>query len=289
VSQFAKVKKAVIPAAGYGTRFLPATKAIPKEMAFILHKPALQWIVEEAVSAGVEEVIIVTSADKTAIQDHFRPRPALLQTLRQKNNAAAVAEMEALERLGERVRFVFQEEQLGLGHAILCAAEAVGDESFLVLLGDALIQSEVPCSRQLVQAHSDMDGASVIGLQTVPRERVHRYGIVAGEAVSPRLYQLTELVEKPSAEEAPSNLAIAGRYLLSAKIFEELRHTAPGKGGEIQLTDALQALVRKESVCGYVYEGRRLDIGNPHGYLEALLAYAQTDPAYDELLNHLEG
>jgi len=274
------IRKAVIPAAGLGTRFLPAAKAVPKEMALILDRPAIQWIVEEALAAGVEEVIIVSCAGKPAIAEHFTPRPELLASLRQRGRREAVAALEHLDQISRHVRFVWQDEQRGLGHAVLCAADAIGDEPFLVLLGDALVRSEVPCARRLTEIAAETGGYSVVGLERVPSDRVGRYGIVGGKQLRDRLFQLSELVEKPAPGQAPSDLAIAGRYLLTPRVLEFLRRARPGHGGEIQLTDAIRALVTEEPVFGYVYEGKRYDIGDPLACFEAVLAFARADPAY---------
>ena len=272
------IRKAVIPAAGFGTRFLPATKSIPKEMVPVLDRPAIQWIVEEAVDAGVQEVIIVTSKSKPALCEHFTPRPELEAQL--KNKPERLASLQHLNDLGRRVRFVYQEEQRGLGHAVLCAEKAVGGDPFLVLLGDALVRSCVSCSRQLVAAWKRAGEHSVIGLQEVPRGRVHRYGIVAGRRIDRQLLQLDDLIEKPSPEQTPSCLAIAGRYLLTPGIFDALHRTPPGRGQEIQLTDAVRRLTQSEPVFGCVYEGVRHDIGNPLDYLTTLVAYGLDHPDY---------
>ncbi|OGV64089.1 MAG: hypothetical protein A3K19_06060 [Lentisphaerae bacterium RIFOXYB12_FULL_65_16] len=275
-----RIRKAVIPAAGYGTRFLPAAKAVPKEMMCVADRPVIQWIVEEALTAGVDEVVIVTSPRKDAITAHFRPDTALNAALRAAGRTEALSELERLDRIGDRVRFVMQTEQKGLGHAVLCAAGAVGEEPFLVLLGDALVCGERPAAVQLVDAYTERDGGCVIGLEQVPMERVSRYGVVAGTRLSDRLYQLSDLVEKPTAAEAPSDLAIAGRYILTPEVFAALRQTTPGRGGEIQLTDAIRAVLPHTPVYGLRYTGRRYDIGNPVGYLEAAQAFAQRDPRF---------
>ncbi len=277
------IRQAVIPAAGFGTRFLPATKAVPKEMAVILDRPALQWIVEEALAAGVDEVIIVTSPDKPALRRHFQADPAGLARLRgQASRAEALAALERLEEISTHVRFVEQLEQRGLGHAILCAADALDkDRPFLVLLGDALVRGPRPCAAVMTELSREFGGCSVVGLERVPREKVSRYGIVAGTAVrDDRLFKLDRLVEKPSLAEAPSDLAVAGRYVLTPAVLDLLRSTRPGVGGEIQITDAIQTLLATEPVYGWRYEGIRHDIGNPIDYLAAALAYAAEDPLY---------
>ena len=282
MSEAGTVRRAVIPAAGYGTRFLPATKAVPKELMVIADRPALQWIVEEALAAGVEDVIVVTSARKEALRQHFGPDRGLLERVKGSGKADAARALERVEEIGRHVRFVRQEEQRGLGHAVLCAAEAVGREPFLVLLGDALVASETPCSRQLADTHR-RTGGGVIGCRRVARENVSRYGIVDGEPVDDRLMAVRDLVEKPETDRAPSRTAIAGRYLLPPEIFDALRSCPPGKAGEIQLTDAMRALIGTVPMHALVYEGRRYDLGNPVDYLEAALAYAACDPRFERL------
>lgn len=268
--------KALIPAAGYGTRFLPATKTVPKEMLPIGAKPALQLIVEEAIAAGCDEVVVVTSPDKPSLQAHFAADPVWRARCAKKPEIDA--ELAHVEDLGRRIRWAFQIEQKGLGHAVLQAVDILRSESepILVLLGDALVSGEAPSARMaaLSQAHA---GASVIGLEEVPPERVSRYGIVrpgAAEDDEGRVFPLEDLVEKPAPEAAPSRLAIAGRYLLDPAIFDLLASQKPGVGGEIQLTDAIRRLLAKKPVYGYRYPGTRHDIGNPAGYLKALQAFA---------------
>lgn len=266
--------KALIPAAGYGTRFLPASKVIPKEMLPILDKPALQWIVEEALDAGAEEVVIVTSPDKPSLRSHFTPDPVWRARLASKPDAAAA--LAHLDAISLKVRFVEQAEQRGLGHAVLQAAPLLRDEAepFLILLGDALVRGTVPCSRDMVALSRSRGGASLVGLERVPPEKVSRYGIAAGLPDGhDRLYRLTGIVEKPTPEKAPSDLAVAGRYLLDPRIFGYLAEERVGHGGEIQLTDAIQRLLAEVPVYGYRYPGQRHDIGNPKDYLATLIAY----------------
>ena len=263
--------KAIIPAAGHGTRFFPASKVIPKELLPVAGKPAIQWIVEEALDAGVDEVIIVTSPEKTLLRQYFTEEPIWYERL--KNKEAAKTALKKVDEISTKVRFVEQTEQLGLGHAVLQAAPLVKDEKdpVLILLGDALVLSETPCSRTMVEASKTYNNASVVGLEQVPPEKVSRYGIVAGEPTNQdNLYQLNTLIEKPSLDEAPSDLAIAGRYLLHPHIFDFLQKTGAGHGGEIQLTDAISSLLNDHPVYGYQYPGKRFDIGNPTGYLETL-------------------
>lgn len=265
--------KAVIPAAGYGTRFLPATKTVPKEMLPVGARPAIQLIVEEALSAGAERVVVVTSPDKPSIRRHFDVDARWRELCAGKPEVDA--ELAHLEEIGRKVEWVFQMEQRGLGHAVLQAAPFFvdgADEAALVLLGDALVSGEAP-SPAMAEISRSHGGASVVGLEEVPVEKVSRYGIVGGHEVSGRVYELEELVEKPAIDDAPSRLAIAGRYLLDSAIFRLLATQAPGKGGEIQLTDAIRRLLQDRPVYGYRYPGRRHDIGNPQGYFETLQAF----------------
>ena len=273
--------KAVIPAAGYGTRFLPASKTIPKEMLPVGAKPAIQLIVEEAVAAGADEVVVVTSRDKPSLMKHFAPDPVWRARCAKKPEIDA--EMAKLEELGKRIVWVYQEEQKGLGHAVLQAADALRGETdpVLVLLGDALVSGEPP-SAAMAEVSRAYGGASVVGLEEVPLEKVSRYGIVKGERVElpqgalakGEAYRLSDLVEKPAPEAAPSRLAIAGRYLLDPAVFGLLASQKPGVGGEIQLTDSIRRLLDGHAVYGYRYPGKRHDIGNPQGYFETLAAFA---------------
>ena len=268
--------KALIPAAGYGTRFFPASKVIPKELLPVGAKPAIQWIVEEALSAGVDEVIIITSPEKTLLRSYFEEDPIWYERL--KNRDEATAALKRVDEISSRIRFVEQTAQLGLGHAVLQAAPLLKDEKepVLILLGDALVHSNPPCSCKMVELSRSYNGASVVGLEEVPPEKVSRYGIVAGEQLDgENIIKLTGLVEKPSLKEAPSHLAIAGRYLLHPKIFDLLAETNAGHGGEIQLTDAIRSLLASQTVLGYQYPGTRYDIGNPQGYLETLEAFKE--------------
>ena len=277
--------KALIPAAGYGTRFLPASKTIPKEMLPVGAKPAIQLIVEEALAAGADQVVIVTSPDKPSLRRHFEVDAVWHERCAKKPEVEA--ELTHLEEIGKRLVWTFQTEQKGLGHAVLQAAELLRceREPVLVLLGDALVSGEAP-SAAMAAISLVHGGASVVGLEEVPPEKVSRYGIVAGEPLvsapsgtgfdPARVLRLTDLVEKPSVEVAPSRLAIAGRYLLDPEVFALLSTQPPGHGGEIQLTDAIRRLLSDRPVYGYRYPGRRHDIGNPAGYLETLVAFAQS-------------
>lgn len=260
---------AIIPAAGHGTRFYPVAKSVPKEMLPVDGKPVIQWIVEEAVEAGADEVIIVTSPGKPSLRDYFTPNPGLTACLSAK--PAAAAALERLDALSSRVRFVEQREQRGLGHALFQTMPLIRGsvDPVLVLLGDALVCGP-NASAELLARSRENGGASVVGLERVPREKVSRYGIVAGRSAGcSGLLRLTDIVEKPVPDQAPSDLAVAGRYLLSPRLFDFLAEERIGVGGEIQLTDAIRRLLLEASVYGYTYSGQRHDIGNPVGYLKA--------------------
>jgi len=268
-----KVKKAVIPAAGYGTRFLPATKAQPKEMLAIVDKPAIQYIVEEAVAAGIEDILIINGRNKESIVNHFDKAPELEHALESKGKTDYLKLVQSISGLA-RVHFVRQQEMKGLGHAISCAKAFVGDEPFAVLLGDDIVYNpDKPCLKQLMDVYEEK-GCSVVGVQTVDPSQVDKYGIIAGKEIAPRTYKLSGMVEKPSAEEAPSNAAILGRYVLTPEIFAHLEKTKPGKGGEIQLTDALHALLEEQGIYAYDFEGQRYDTGDKLGFLKATVEYA---------------
>ena len=272
-----KVKKAVIPAAGWGTRFLPGTKATPKEMLPIVDTPTIQYIVEEAVKAGIEDICIITSPHKKAIEDHF-DRSLELENLLERDGKTAMAE--SVKAIGEiaRVVSIRQKEALGLGHAILCAKSFVGDEPFAVLLGDDVVYNdERPCIGQLIDVYNEY-GKSVLGVQTVAPENTHKYGIIAGENIGDRTYAVSDMVEKPKPGEAPSNVAVLGRYVITPEIFAHIEKTAPGAGGEIQLTDALRTLAKEQGMYAYDFVGRRYDVGDKLGFLEATVEYALRRP-----------
>ena len=268
-----KIRKAIIPAAGLGTRFLPATKAQPKEMLPIVDKPTLQYIIEECVASGIEEILIITGRNKKSIEDHFDRSVELEMELEK------AGKQEMLEMVREisdmvNVHFIRQKQPRGLGHAILCAKTFVGDEPFAVLLGDDVVYNDQkPCLKQLIDCYGEYK-TSVLGVQTVDPQDVNKYGIVGGLHIEDRVYKVKELVEKPSVEEAPSNVAILGRYIITPKIFEILENTAPGKGNEIQLTDALLKLIEHEAMYAYDFEGRRYDVGDKLGFLQATVEYA---------------
>jgi UTP--glucose-1-phosphate uridylyltransferase len=277
-----KIRKAVIPAAGLGTRFLPAAKAVPKELLPIVDKPAIQYIVEEAVASGVEQVILITARGKGAIEDHFDTSFELEEILKRQKKDDLLRMVQELSGI-VKVTAIRQQSPKGLGHAVLCAREAVGEEPFAVLLGDDIVDSDPPCLSQMVEVFRQMQGG-VIALQRVPEAETHLYGVISGEQVKERVYRITGLVEKPSPDQAPSNLAVIGRYVLPPEIFPILEHTVPGKGGEIQLTDALQELARTMPLYGYEFTGDRYDAGDKVGYLEANIAFALKRPEMAERL-----
>lgn len=270
------IRKAVIPAAGLGTRFLPAVKAIPKELLPIVDKPTIQYIVEEAVDSGIEQVILITAHGKGAIEDHFDISFELEEILKRQKKEDLLRVVQEVSSMARMIA-IRQKEPKGLGHAVLCAREAVGDESFAVMLGDDIVDSDPPCLAQMVEVFRKMHGG-VIALQRVPETETHLYGVISGEKVDERTYRITGLVEKPAPEQAPSNLAVIGRYLLPREIFPILEHTLPGKGGEIQLTDGLQALANSMPLYGYEFTGDRYDAGDKVGYLEANIAFALKRP-----------
>jgi UTP--glucose-1-phosphate uridylyltransferase len=271
-----KIRKGVIPAAGLGTRFLPATKAVPKELLPIVDKPTIQYIVEEAVASGIEEIILITARGKGGIEDHFDVSVELEETLKKTKKDDL---LRLVRKISEMVRVVAirQKEPKGLGHAVLCAREAVGDEPFAVLLGDDIVDADPPCLAQMMEVSRQKNGG-VIALLRVPETETHLYGIIRGEHVDERIYQIAEMVEKPKPEQAPSNLAVIGRYVLPPEIFPILEKTPPGKGGEIQLTDALQELARMQPLFGYEFMGDRYDAGDKVGYLQANIAFALKRP-----------
>ena len=270
-----KIRTAVIPAAGLGTRFLPATKAQPKEMLPIVDKPCIQYIIEEAIDSGIEDILIITGRNKRAIEDHFDRAVELELTLKAQGKYDLLGLVQELSRV--TIHYVRQKEPKGLGHAVLCAKHFVGDEPFAVLLGDDIMDAEVPVLKQLMDVYEDCEG-SVLGVQEVPKDRVSSYGVVKPVAVKERLWRAGDLVEKPSVEGAPSRLAVLGRYIISPEIFGILEKTEPGRGGEIQLTDALKKLSEREPVYAYEFEGRRYDVGDKQGYLEATVDFALKRP-----------
>ncbi|NLK36005.1 MAG: UTP--glucose-1-phosphate uridylyltransferase GalU [Gracilibacteraceae bacterium] len=282
-----KVKKAIIPAAGLGTRFLPATKAQPKEMLPIVDKPTIQYIVEEAIDSGIEEILIVTGRNKRAIEDHFDRSVELELELARKNNNGLLKQVQDISNLVD-IYYIRQKEAKGLGHAIYCARTFVGNEPFAVLLGDDVVSARVPCLRQLMDVFEDYS-KTVLGVQKVNPEEVNKYGIIGYDEISERLYKVKNLVEKPSKENAPSNVAILGRYIITPEIFDILRETEPGSGGEIQLTDALRTLGKNQPMYAYNFEGRRYDIGSKLGFLQATVEFAlQREDLKDEFREYLK-
>ena len=268
-----KVRKAVIPAAGLGTRFLPATKAVPKEMLPIIDKPTLQYIVEEAVESGIEDILIVTGRNKSAIEDHFDKSYELEAELQKKGKTEELKTVQSIWK-NVRIHSVRQKEPKGLGHAIGCAESFVGDEPFAVLLGDDIVHNpDKPALRQMMEIYEKRN-VSILGVQTVDWSNVDKYGIVDGENIDDRLFDVKGLVEKPDRDKAPSNAAILGRYIINPGIFGILKTTRPGKGDEIQITDALLDLARTEGMVAYDFIGRRYDAGDKQGYLEATVEYA---------------
>jgi len=271
-----RIRKAVLPAAGLGTRFLPATKAQPKEMLPIVDKPTIQYVVEEAAASGIEDIIIVTGRGKNAIEDHFDRSLELEIALERKGKSEQLQE---IQRISELTSFCYvrQKEPLGLGHALLVARAFVGNEPFAVLLGDDIIDAETPCLRQMISAF-DMYRSSIIAVQQVSREETSSYGIIDHKPVEDSVYRIQDLVEKPSPDTAPSDLAIIGRYILTPEIFDALEETIPDEGGEIQLTDGLRVLLRTQAIYGLAFRGRRYDAGSKLGFLKATVQFALKRP-----------
>ena len=276
--------KAVIPAAGLGTRFLPATKAQPKEMLPVYDKPTIQYVIEESVNSGVDDILIVTGKGKRSIEDHFDRSFELEHHLKTKGKEDFLKEIEYISELAD-IHFIRQKKQKGLGDAIYCAKKHVGNDPFVVMLGDTITKDTVPCTKQLIDIHEKY-GKSVIALEEVPDEKVERYGIIGGEEIEPNIYQIDKLVEKPPLRVAPSNLAIMGRYVLTPDIFDCIENVEPGYGGEIQLTDALSKL---DEIYGQVFKGQSYDIGNRIDWLKTSLKFALEDEkAKDDILNFIK-
>jgi UTP--glucose-1-phosphate uridylyltransferase len=272
-----RVRKAVFPAAGLGTRFLPATKAQPKEMLPLVDKPAIQYVVEESVASGLDQIIIVTGRSKRSVEDHFDTAFELEHYLRERGKLEDLGQIQAISKLAE-FSYVRQQEPLGLGHAILVARALVGDEPFGVFLGDDIIGgAHVPCMRQLLDVYAKYEGP-VIAVERVPRERIHQYGVIAGRNLAGNVWEISDLVEKPKAEEAPSDLAIIGRYVLTPDLFPILAATAADKRGEIQLTDGLRTLRRQRPMYAVEFEGKRYDTGDKLGFLKATVEFALARP-----------
>lgn len=264
-----RIRKAVVLAAGYGTRMLPATKAQPKESLPLVDKPIIQYTVEEAVAGGLHQVVIVTAASKRAVEDHFDRSLELELTLQEKGDTARLAEIRRISELAD-IMYVRQTEQRGIGHAVLQARHAIGDEPFLLMFPDDVLVADVPVAKQMVDVFEER-GGSVIAVQTVAEDEVEQYGIVGGDDAGGRVTRVTSLVEKPKPADAPTRLGIVGRYVLTPRIFEMIEQTPPGKGREIQITDALAALARVEPVFAYEFEGRRYDTGRPLGLMKAAI------------------
>lgn len=281
------VKKAIIPAAGLGTRFLPATKSQPKEMLPIVDKPTLQYIIEEAIASGIEEILIITGRNKKSIEDHFDKSVELELELEQKGKKEMLEMVRDISNM-VNIHYIRQKEPKGLGHAIHCAKSFIGNEPFAVLLGDDIVDNETPCLKQLITAYDEYK-TSILGVQEVAKEDTCKYGILDVKHIEDRVYKVKDMVEKPSVEEAPSNIAILGRYIITPAIFDILENQEPGKGGEIQLTDALKTLGKQEAIYAYNFEGRRYDVGDKLGFLEATIDFAlKRNNLKDELLDYMK-
>lgn len=276
--------KAVIPAAGFGTRFLPATKAQPKEMLPVFDKPTIQYVIEEAVASGIDDILIVTGKNKHSIEDHFDKSFELEYTLKQAGKTKYLKQVQDITDLAD-ICYIRQKEQKGLGDAIYCAKKHVGDEPFAVMLGDTITKGKTPCTKQLIDIYNKYE-ASAISLEKVPQEKVERYGIIKGVEIEQDVYQIDELVEKPPVNEAPSNLAIMGRYVLTPDIFDKIKETGAGVGGEIQLTDALAKL---DKIYGNTFEGKTYDIGNRLEWLKTSIEFAMDDEeSKNDLINYMK-
>jgi UTP--glucose-1-phosphate uridylyltransferase len=284
-----RVRKAVLPAAGFGTRFLPATKAIPKEVLPLVDRPIIQYAVEEAVASGIEQIIIVIATGRSAIEDHFDSNPTLDRWLEERGDIDVLRQVRRISEIGP-IAFVHQKEQLGLGHAVLMAKELVGDEPFAVLLSDDVMLNPggEPVTKQLIDAHVNHRG-SVVAVQRVAQDQVSRYGIIQTVRSEGRLYEINDLVEKPSVTDAPSDLAVLGRYVLTPKIFDMLEQTPRGAGGEIQLTDAIKMLMQEQPVFGYQFDGVRHDAGTRIGWLQANVAVGLDSEDADEFRAYIRG
>ena len=281
------VKKAIIPAAGLGTRFLPATKAQPKEMLPIVDKPTLQYIIEEAIASGIEEILIITGRNKKSIEDHFEKSIELELEL-EKSGKTEMLEM--VRHISDmiNIQYIRQKEPRGLGHAILCAKSFIGDEPFAVILGDDIVDSKTPCLKQLLDIYYEYN-TTIIGVQKIDRNDVNKYGIIQGKYIDENIHLIKDLVEKPDIESAPSNIAILGRYILKPDIFKILENQKPGKNNEIQLTDALKTLCETQAMYAYEFEGKRYDVGEKFGFLQATVEFAlKNNELKDEFLNYLK-
>jgi len=283
-----KVRKAIIPAAGLGTRFLPATKAQPKEMLPIVDKPTIQFIIEEAIASGIEDILIITGRGKRAIEDHFDRSLELEEELKRKGKEGLLEQVRRIADLAN-IHYIRQKEAKGLGHAIYCARSFIGNEPFAVLLGDDIVDAEVPCLKQMIDVYDEYK-TSILGVQHVAIEDVSKYGIVEGKQVDQRVFKVKTLVEKPESEQAPSNLAILGRYIITPAIFSYLETAKPGKNGEIQLTDSLCELAKAEPMYAYDFIGRRYDVGNKLGFLQATVEFAlKREDLRSDFMAYLKG
>ena len=274
------IRKAVIPAAGMGTRFLPATKSMPKEMLPIIDKPVIQFVIEEAILSGIEDIIIITGRGKRAIEDYFDTSPELENHLRQNEKYELLKEVNDISSLAD-IHYIRQKEPKGLGDAVLKAEKHVGNEPFAVLLGDDIIKAESSCITQLMNLF-ERDKKSVIAVEAVAKEKIRDYGIIKGREIEKSVYLVEDIIEKPSLEEAPSNIGTVGRYILTPKIFDCIKETPPGKGNEIQLTDAIRMLIKEEGVYGYAFTGKRYDAGDKIGYVKAIIDFALEREALKE-------
>jgi UTP--glucose-1-phosphate uridylyltransferase len=277
------VKKAVIPAAGLGTRFLPVTKSMPKEMLPIIDKPVIHYVVEEAVESGIDDILIITGRGKRAIEDYFDDAPELRMHLERHGKSRQLEDLRKISRFGG-IHFVRQREPKGLGDAVLCAEKHCGDDPFAVLLGDDIMKDTIPCTKQLIDIF-EKKGSSVIAVQKIPKEHLNRYGIVKGKECGDNLLLLDDIVEKPRPEAAPSRFGSIGRYVFTPSLFSCLEHTPHGAGGELQLTDAIRLLMKKEDVYAYKYPGKRFDTGDKLGYIETIIDYAMNDDTMKRELN----
>ncbi|MCM2465670.1 UTP--glucose-1-phosphate uridylyltransferase GalU [Methanoculleus oceani] len=281
-----EVRKAVIPAAGLGTRFLPATKAMPKEMLPLIDRPVIQYVVEEAIDSGIDDLIIITGRGKRAIEDYFDDSPELEMHLRDHGKHETLKTVRDVSSLVD-IHYIRQKEPRGLGDAILRAEKHIGDEPFAVLLGDDIIRNHIPCTKQLIEIYGQT-GRSVVAVEAVPREKVSSYGIIRGTPASPSLYRIDDIIEKPRIEDAPSNIGAIGRYVFSPEIFECLGRTSPGVGGEIQLTDAMRILLQSQEIYAHAFQGHRYDTGDKAGYIKVIIDFALENPeTCDEVAEHL--
>ena len=282
-----KIRKAVIPAAGLGTRFLPATKAQPKEMLPIVDKPTLQYIIEEAVASGIEEILIITGKNKKSIEDHFDKSVEFELELEQKGKTDLLQIVQDISRM-VNIYYSRQMEPKGLGDAIYCARSFIGDEPFAVMLGDDIVDNDVPCLRQLMDAYEEYR-TTILGVQKVNKEDVSKYGIINAKYIEDRVYKVKDMVEKPDIDKAPSDIAILGRYIITPEIFDILETLPAGKGGEVQLTDALKRLSKKEAMYAYNFKGHRYDVGDKLGFLEATVDFAlKRDELRDDFMKYLQ-